>query len=99
MPAISRSARYPARMQSPAWGDHGISTVDCAKAAASRIAPADVTHERWGFGDRKNARIENVECVSDSSENHDSHSAQRWGRSSSQLIAWYRISSSTASGG
>jgi len=75
-------------MQIPACGDHGTKSVDCANAAASRIAPAEVTHERCGLGDRKKARIENVVWVSDSSENHDSHSAQRCGRSSSQPISW-----------
>jgi len=75
-------------MQIPACGDHGTRSVDCAKAAASRIAPADVTHERWGLGDRKNERIENVVWVSASSENQTSHSAHRCGRSSSQPISW-----------
>src|SRR3954452_19617565 len=86
-------------MHNPAFGEPGIIRVDCAKAAASRTAPAEVIHDRCGLGERKKARIEKVVCVSDSSENHDSHSAQRCGTPWSQPMAWYRMSSATASGG
>ena len=37
-------------MHMPAWADQGTISVDWANAAESRIAPAEVIHERWGEG-------------------------------------------------
>ena len=75
-------------MHSPAWGDHGIARVDWASDAASRSAPAAVTQDRSGFGDRKNTSTDSDVCVSAMSANHSSHSAHSTGRSPIQLMAW-----------
>src|SRR3954471_5314243 len=96
---MSRMAMYPARMQIPACGDQGTLSVDCASAAASSTAPADVTQERWGLGDRKKASDAKVVWVSFSSENQLSHSSQSTGSSSSHPIMLYRVRRSTALGG
>src|SRR6202035_3488984 len=88
--ASSPSARLPDRMHSPASGDHGIARVDCASDAASSSAPADVTHDRSGFGDRKNTSTASDVWVSEMSANQSSHSAHRAGSRSVQLMAWYR---------
>ncbi len=74
-------------MQSPASGDHGMASVDWAMDAASSSAPADVTHDRSGFGDRKKFRTASDACVSEMSANHSSHSAQSAGSRSFQLMA------------
>src|SRR5450759_2520131 len=97
--ATSRSASAPERIQSPASGDQGIARVDWASDAASSRAPAAVTQDRCGFGDRKKTSTAIEVCVSEMSANHSSHSAHSAGSRSFQLMAWYRWSSSTALGG
>src|ERR1039457_979696 len=98
-PASSRSVRYPVRMHRAAAGDQGIDSVDWASAAASSNAPAEVTQDRSGFGDRKYMSTASEECVSAISANHASHSPHRAGSSSFQPILWYRMSSSGPLGG
>src|SRR5580704_2509709 len=90
-PASSRMASEPARMHSPASGDQGIASADWARDAASSSAPAAVTHERSGFGDRKNTSTASEVWVSEMSANHSSHSAHSAGSRSFQLMAWYRL--------
>ena len=53
---------------------NGMLSTDSRSAAASSSVPAAVIHERFGFGDRKNASAPSDVCVSESSENHCIHS-------------------------
>src|SRR5947209_4980098 len=70
---IRRNAMYPARMQMSARTSRGTSSVDEYRAAASRTAPAAVTHDRSGVGERKNASAGNEVWLSSTSVNHVSH--------------------------
>ena len=86
--AISRSAIVPARMHRPACGDQGIASVDWASDAASRRAPAAVTQDRSGLGERKKVSTPSDVCVSAMSANHSSHCSQSAGSWSVQPMAW-----------
>ena len=60
-------------MQISARTSRSPSTVEATRAAASSTAPADVTHDRFGSGERKNASAGNETWVSSTSANHSSH--------------------------
>src|SRR3954447_4117970 len=64
-------------MQSAACGVRGMSTTDSRIAAVSSTAPAAVTHERCGFGERKNVSDPYDVCVSCTSVNHAIHDSQK----------------------
>src|SRR5689334_25311374 len=84
--AIERSAVKPERMHNAAMGCHGPSIVELTNAAESSTHPAAVTHERSGFGERKNVRDASDVCVSSSSANHSCHDTHRSSRSNSRSM-------------
>ena len=79
----------------PACGSKPISVTASRRDAASSTAPAAVTHERCGAGERKKFTTASDVCVSSSSANHPCHcthrSSRRWNRS----IMWARRRIST----
>src|SRR5579884_551257 len=86
-------------MHRSACGSCGVSTAALTSAAASSTAPAAVTQECSGCGERKNDSAPNDVCVSSTSANHTSHCAQSSFSRPKPWIRWYRLISSTADGG
>ena len=68
-----------------------VSSTASRSAAASSTAPEAVTHERFGFGERKNERMPVDVCVSSISTNHSSHACQSGSRRSANPVRCARM--------
>ena len=84
----SRKLGRPERMHSAAWGSLGRSRADSDSAAASSSAPAVVTQERDGCGERKNTSDPSDVWLSSMSENHSSARSHSSSVRSNAPIAW-----------
>src|SRR4029079_8643168 len=69
-------------MQSPGAAVNGMFSTASRSAAASMTVPAEVIHERWGFGDRKNGSTASGVWVSETAENQQIHYCHARSRSS-----------------
>src|SRR6266567_4977934 len=97
--AIERKARYPARMQRSAWESAGISTTERTRAAPSSTAPAAITQERCGCGERKNDSAASDVWLSSRSTNQASQAVHSSPSCSKRFKREYRLIISTAEGG
>src|SRR6266496_4557854 len=86
-------------MQNSAWTSRGISTDERTSAAPSSTAPAEVTHEWSGCGDRKKTSVGIDVWLSSISTNQVSQAFQTSIRRSIRSSAWYRQIISAPEGG